>query len=132
MLNETRSGRNIQHEMGALLRQSVYSRLGGYEDVNDADRLSVDPAMRAITRRLKEHKNAASRLKEVLATYRKAEDLINIGAYAAGSNPKIDYAIKMIDQVNAYLKQGIEEKEGLDESIQKLRMMFEDASGADS
>ena len=78
------------------------------------------------------HKNAASRLKEVLATYRKAEDLINIGAYAAGSNPKIDYAIKMIDQVNAYLRQGIEEKEGLDESIQKLCVMFEDPSRVDS
>jgi len=59
VLYETRTGRNIQHDMRALLRQSVYSRLGGYEDVNDADRLSVDPAMRAITGRLKEHKNAA-------------------------------------------------------------------------
>jgi len=79
----------------------------------------------------KEHKNAAGRLKEVLATYRKAEDLINIGAYAVGSNPKIDYAIKMIDQVNAYLRQGIEEKEGLDESIEKLCLMFEGLSKAD-
>jgi len=60
VLNETRTGRNIQHDMRALLRQSVYSRLGGYEDVNDADRLSIDPAIRAITWKLKEHKNAAS------------------------------------------------------------------------
>jgi len=60
VLNDTRSGRNIQHDMRALLRQSVYSRLAGYEDVNDADRLSIDPAMRAITGKLKVHKNAAS------------------------------------------------------------------------
>jgi len=61
VLYETRTGRNIQHDMQALLRQSVYSRLGGYEDVNDADRLSIDPAIiRAITGRLKEHKNGAS------------------------------------------------------------------------
>ena len=60
VLNDTRSGRNIQHDMRALLRQSVYSRLAGYEDVNDADRLSIDPAMRAITGKLKAHKNAAS------------------------------------------------------------------------
>ena len=60
VLNDTRSGRNIQHDMPALLRQSVYSRLAGYEDVNDADGLSVDPAMRAITGKLKVHKNAAS------------------------------------------------------------------------
>ena len=71
-----------------------------------------------------EHKESASRLKEVLATYRKAEDLINIGAYAAGSNPKIDYAIKMIDRVNAYLRQGIQEDEGLDASVQQLEEMF--------
>ena len=41
VLNDTRSGRNIQHDMRALFRQSVYSRLAGYEDVNDADRLSI-------------------------------------------------------------------------------------------
>ena len=60
VLNEIRTGRNIQHDIRALLRQSVYSRLAGYEDVNDADRLSSDPAMRAITGKLKAHKNAAS------------------------------------------------------------------------
>jgi flagellum-specific ATP synthase len=80
----------------------------------------------------KEHKDAASRLKEVLATYRKAEDLINIGAYAAGSNAKIDYAINMIERVNAYLRQGIEEKEGFDDSIRKLCAMFGNSSKADS
>ena len=44
-----RTGRNIQHAMPTLLRQSIYSRLAGYEDVNDAERLSVDPVLRAIT-----------------------------------------------------------------------------------
>jgi hypothetical protein len=48
VLNDTRSGRNIQHDIRALLRQSVYSRLAGYEDVNDADRLSIDPALWAV------------------------------------------------------------------------------------
>ena len=45
-LFDFRSGSNIQHSTIALLRQSVYSRMAGYEDTNDADRLSVDPAMR--------------------------------------------------------------------------------------
>ncbi|MFH1892478.1 MAG: transposase [Candidatus Zixiibacteriota bacterium] len=40
---DVRTGRNIQHDMPTLLRQSIYSRLAGYEDVNDAQRLSVDP-----------------------------------------------------------------------------------------
>jgi len=70
------------------------------------------------------HKAAAGRLREVLATYQKAEDLINIGAYVSGSNPRIDSAIEMIDPVNRYLKQGIDEKEGFDTSIQMLGAMF--------
>jgi hypothetical protein len=43
---DKRTGRNIRHAIPTLLRQSIYSRLAGYEDVNDAERLSVDPVMR--------------------------------------------------------------------------------------
>ena len=47
-VRETRGGRNVQHQLVPLLRQSVYSRLAGYEDTNDAERLAQDPAMRII------------------------------------------------------------------------------------
>jgi hypothetical protein len=47
-LKESRTGRNVQHQLVPLLRQSVYSRLAGYEDTNDAERLAQDPAMRVI------------------------------------------------------------------------------------
>ena len=57
VMNDKRTGRNIQHDMSNLLRQSVYTRLAGYEDVNDAQRLSVDPVMRSVTGK---EKNAAS------------------------------------------------------------------------
>jgi hypothetical protein len=47
-LKDKRHGKNIQHEMEELLRQSLYSRLGGYEDTNDAEGLRKDPGMRAV------------------------------------------------------------------------------------
>ena len=48
MCNSLRYGRNIQHKLPELLRQSVYSRLAGYEDVNDAEKLRNDPALRTV------------------------------------------------------------------------------------
>jgi flagellum-specific ATP synthase len=71
------------------------------------------------------HKQNANRLKQIMATYRKAEDLINIGAYVSGSNSKIDYAIKMIDGINAYLRQPIEETVIFEDSIAQLDALFE-------
>ena len=47
-LQESRGGRNVQHQLAALLRQSVYSRWAGYEDTNDAERLADDPVMRVV------------------------------------------------------------------------------------
>ena len=47
-LKESRTGKNIRHKLTPLLRQSIYSRLAGYDDTNDADRLSQDPAMRVV------------------------------------------------------------------------------------
>lgn len=71
-----------------------------------------------------DHKHHVGRIKEVLATHRKAEDLINIGAYVAGSNPKIDYAIRMIDPVNRFLQQDIDEKATLETSIDALKSIM--------
>ena len=59
-LRDTRTGKNVRHRVGALFRQSVFSRLGGYEDVNDSDRLRFDPAMRAIVGARAFNRGAAS------------------------------------------------------------------------
>ncbi len=60
MLADWRTGRNTQHTMTALTRQSLFGRLAGYEDTNDADRLSVDPSMRYIVGGRAKERNAAS------------------------------------------------------------------------
>jgi len=71
-----------------------------------------------------EHKEAAGKLREVLARYSEAEDLINIGAYVKGSNPKIDYAISKIEEVNGFLKQGTFEQVDYDETVNHLLGIF--------
>src|SRR6056297_3095661 len=47
-LRDTRRGKNTLHRLAGLFRQSVFGRLAGYEDVNDADRLAIDPVMRQV------------------------------------------------------------------------------------
>ena len=56
-----------------------------------------------------EHKASAGKIRNLLASYAKNEDLINIGAYAKGSDPNVDKAIAMIDKINAYLIQATDE-----------------------
>ena len=72
-----------------------------------------------------EHKKLAGELKNVLATYNDAEDLINIGAYRAGSNKEIDYAISKIDKVNGFLRQEVNSKFLLEEELKLLQEVFE-------
>ncbi|OSM01460.1 putative flagellar protein export ATPase FliI [Magnetofaba australis IT-1] len=66
------------------------------------------------------HKSSAGQLREILATYAKAEDMVNIGAYASGSNPKIDRALQFIDAARDYLKQPIDEQATLPQSVERL------------
>lgn len=71
-----------------------------------------------------EHKKLAGRLKNVLATYQEAEDLINIGAYKRGSNKNIDYAIEKIDAVNEFLCQDVNEKVDFESTLNMLKQIF--------
>lgn len=74
----------------------------------------------------REQKIFAGKLKNVLATYSEAEDLINIGAYKNGSNPNIDYAISKIDEVNKFLKQDVDEKYDFSTIVKLLQEIFLD------
>jgi flagellum-specific ATP synthase len=80
--------------------------------------------MRAIVD--EEHIKNSSRIREILATYREAEDLINIGAYVPGSNSKIDYAISRIDAVNDFLRQGMNEQDRLEDSVARMKQLVLD------
>jgi len=75
------------------------------------------------------HKELASRFVETMAVYKKVEDMINLGAYKEGSNPKVDHAIKMIDKLKAYLRQGMNEKRDFGDSLQGLYFLLENAEG---
>ncbi|MBU2599779.1 flagellar protein export ATPase FliI [bacterium] len=74
----------------------------------------------------KAHLQNARKLKEIVATMKDAQDLINIGAYVKGSNSKIDYALTMIDQINGFLRQDIYEKANFKDTIDALLEMFEE------
>ena len=85
---------------------------------------SISRVMSAVAS--KEHKQLAGQMKNVLATYRDAEDLINIGAYRAGSNKNIDFAIEKIDAINEFLRQGTDEKFLFDDILDQMRQIFEE------
>ena len=64
--------------------------------------------------------SAASAVRDILATYKEAEDLINIGAYVSGSNPRIDLAIGKIESIRHFLRQGIRETSTFQEALRSL------------
>jgi flagellum-specific ATP synthase len=66
------------------------------------------------------HQSAASAIRDILATYKDAEDLINIGAYVSGSNPRIDLAISKIESIRHFLRQGIRESSSYEETLRGL------------
>nr|UWI50453.1 flagellar protein export ATPase FliI [Clostridioides difficile] len=73
----------------------------------------------------KEDIKVASFARDMLSEYREAEDLINIGAYASGTNKKIDEAIYYHEHIISFLKQGINEKSSFNETINSLKRIFE-------
>ncbi len=70
------------------------------------------------------HRTSSGKLREMLATYRKAEDLINIGAYVKNSNPQIDRAIEKIDAIQGFLRQDSREKVTLEAAIAAVNGLF--------
>lgn len=73
-----------------------------------------------------EHQNKANFIKELLASYKSHEDLISIGAYASGANPKVDLAILLKDKIDSFLKQEIDEKYSMSETLNELDGIYKE------
>lgn len=73
-----------------------------------------------------EHKKMAGQIKNIMATYNEAEDLINIGAYKRGSNKNIDFAMDKIDKVNEFLIQGVDEKFVFEDELKLMSDIFDE------
>ncbi len=73
-----------------------------------------------------EHKQAAAKMRKLMALYRENKDLIDVGMYNAGSNPKLDIAIELMPQINAFLQQRISDSVSMDNTISTLISMMKD------
>lgn len=71
-----------------------------------------------------EHQRLASRLRDILSVYEKNSDLVSIGAYKSGSNPRLDFALTKIDEINQYLMQGINESFSYDQCLAEMRKII--------
>ncbi len=71
-----------------------------------------------------EHRKMASEIRDILSLYEKNEDLISIGAYKSGTNPKLDVAIAKIEKINKFLCQGINENDSYEEILEKMKAIL--------
>jgi hypothetical protein len=103
MIKEGRTGKNIRHQMEGLLQQSVYARLAGYEDVNDQEALSRDPAMRAVVgRKALEASAASSQTVSRFETETLASEE-NVGALAAINHAWVARAMRVTKEKKVIL-----------------------------
>ena len=72
-----------------------------------------------------EHRQLAGQLRDVMGVYEKNADLVSIGAYKAGTNPKLDHALQKMDAINKFLCQGIDESFSYEESLKELRRIMQ-------
>ncbi len=72
----------------------------------------------------KEHQEAAAKMRTLMATYRESKDLIDVGMYQAGSNPRLDVAIQLMPQINQFLQQRIKDSVNMQNTIQTLKDMM--------
>lgn len=124
-------GDDVNDPVGDAVRSVVDGHIVLSRDLADQGHYPAIDVLASISRVMREivdtdHLKLAQKLRQILATYRKAEDLINIGAYVDGSDVRIDYAKKMIHKINAFLCQDIDETVSLDDGLKRLKSLFEE------
>ena len=72
-----------------------------------------------------EHRQMAGRVRDIMSIYNKNADLVSIGAYKPGTNPKLDYALGKMDAINSFLKQGVDESFGYEEIVEQMERILQ-------
>lgn len=72
-----------------------------------------------------QHRSFVERALEIMSTYKRYEDVITIGAYKEGTNPRVDYAIRMMERLRSFIKQPVNERVTFDQSLDQLIRLFE-------
>jgi flagellum-specific ATP synthase len=106
---------------GHIVLSRDLAQMGHYPSIDIL--ASVSRLMPTVVSR--EHIAVAQEMRSILATYKKAEDLVNIGAYVQGSNPAIDRSLEYIQAINSFLKQGVDECVSFDNVIAEMNGIFE-------
>ena len=73
-----------------------------------------------------EHKQAANEIRKIMSIYQENQDLISIGAYKAGSNPDLDYAISKMKKINGFLQQPVDIGQNFEETVELLKEIVND------
>jgi flagellum-specific ATP synthase len=106
---------------GHIVLDRALAESGHYPAINIEQ--SISRAMQNIT--TVEHQQLSRRLKKLYSRYERSRDLINVGAYAAGSDPLLDEAIKLQEGIDAFLQQDIHERSDVQESLTELAALFQ-------
>lgn len=121
-------------DMNEPIADAARSILDGHivlsRDLANHNHYPAIDVLQSISRLMKDitdnhHKLQVEKVLDIMATYKRYEDVITIGAYKEGTNPRLDYAIKMMDRIKSFLKQNISDKVTYEEGLSELYKLFE-------
>lgn len=122
-------GDDFNDPIGDAVRSIVDGHIGLSRDLSSRGHFPAVDVLESTSRVMvevasKEHQKLAARIRHLLAVYRDAEDLVNIGAYVEGSNPEIDKAIKTIPAIRQFLQQGLDEKSDFSKLVPAMKQIL--------